>query len=177
MDHHVGTSRAYDIYPYDPEWPRKFEIFAEQIRAIFAADVLEIEHIGSTSVPGMQGKPIIDILVVVADEERLEAHREQMEKADYWYQGEVVMGGSRLYRLMSEQRILANVHIFPKGHVHINEMLRLRDYLRTHPEDVQEYSYLKKRLKEKYPNNYPEYRKQKDEYFDNVLKKRVRSAL
>ena len=121
----------------------------------------------------MQGKPIIDILVVVASRNDLEVHRGQMEEAGYEYQGEVVMKDSRLYRLMSDKEILANVHIFPKGHIHIEEMLQLRDYLRIHPEDVQEYSRFKLDLRDKYPKNYAEYRKQKDAYLDGTLKKRA----
>jgi GrpB-like predicted nucleotidyltransferase (UPF0157 family) len=69
--------------------------------------------------------------------------------------------------------ISANIHIFPKDHPHVREMLRLRNYLRAHPKDVAEYSKLKRELKEKYPTDYAAYHKEKDEFLDGILKKRV----
>mgnify|MGYP001611918780 FL=1 len=67
---------------------------------------------------------------------------------------------------------LCNVHVFPKDHPHVKEMLRLRDYFRSHAEEVEKYAKLKKELATKYPNDYAQYRKLKDEYMED-LKKRV----
>jgi GrpB-like predicted nucleotidyltransferase (UPF0157 family)/predicted kinase len=167
------SRREYKISTYDAGWPQRFNVLAEQLRKIFGDDALEIEHIGSTSVPDMEAKPIIDILVITPTAEKLGAHKKEMEDAGYIFQGQVVANDSVLYREMKNGEILANIHIFLAGHPHVSEMLALRDYLRTHPNDVREYSELKKSLQEKYPTNYTEYRKQKDAYLDGVLKKRV----
>jgi GrpB-like predicted nucleotidyltransferase (UPF0157 family) len=121
----------------------------------------------------MDGKSTIDVLVIVANSADLDSHSEEMEAAGYLYQGQIVTESSRLYREAEGEDILANIHIFPEGHPHDAEMIRLRDHLRTHPEDVQEYAQLKKNLKEKYPNDYGRYRKEKDAYMNNVLMKRA----
>ena len=57
-----------------------------------------------------------------------------------------------------------NVHIFPENHIHVKEMLGVRDYLRSHPEKVEEYNNLKQELYKKYPNDYGMYRKYKDDW-------------
>lgn len=121
----------------------------------------------------MYAKPVIDVLVVVPSVHELESHRQDMERTGYVYQGEIVQEDSRLYREVENGDIRANIHVFPVEHPHVFEMLRLRDYLRTHPDDVQEYSEVKKSLQEKYPNDYAEHRRQKDRYLNDTLKKRA----
>ena len=167
------TTREYNISSYDPAWIGKFALTAESLKKIFDEDALDIEHIGSTAVPGMEGKPTVDILVIVADVSKLDSHKEEMINASYVYQDQIVTERSRLYREVKDGEIIANIHIFPKNHSHIEEMLMLRDYLRSHPKDIKEYSEFKKLLKQKYPNDYAEYRIQKDQFMDRVLKKRA----
>ncbi len=166
-------TREYEILPYDPAWPIRFNIIAEHLKKIFGQDAVDVQHIGSTSVSGMEAKPTIDVLVIVPAGVDLDIHKAEMEQ-QYVYEGQKVKQDSRLYREVKAGEILANIHIFPVGHSHIKHMLGLRDYLRTHPADVIEYSELKKNLRDKYPNDYGEYRKQKDSYMDNILKKRAR---
>lgn len=173
MNQFSYATREYDIYPYDPVWAMRFTSMAENLKKIFGEDALDIEHIGSTAVPGMGGKPTVDILVIVTDPSKLDSHKGEIETAGYTYQGQMVAEESRLYREVKNGEILANIHVFPCGHQHILEMLKLRDHLCSHPEDVKEYSELKKLLKQKYPNDYVQYRKQKDQFMDGVLKKRA----
>ena len=175
MDQFPYATREYDVSPYDPTWVDRFRVIAQSLENIFASDALAIEHIGSTSVPGMQAKPTIDVLVVISPAADLDIHKVEMEER-YEYEGWKVKQDSRLYREIKDGEILANIHIFPEGHTHIDDMLRLRDYLRTHPADVEEYSELKKSLRDAYPNDYAEYRKQKDAYMEWKLMKRVGAA-
>jgi GrpB-like predicted nucleotidyltransferase (UPF0157 family) len=164
--------RKYHVEPYDPAWPRQFEHDARILREIFGSDALAIEHIGSTSVPGMDGKPVIDILVIVDDINTVNKHVEAMRAAGYEHLVGYVMPGSVLFRQMKDNVLLSNVHVFKNDHPHVHEMLGLRDYLRMHPETVAEYSNLKKDLFKKYPDDYAMYRKLKDEYME-ALKKRA----
>lgn len=164
--------REYDIVSYDEQWPIRFKAIQQKLKAIFRDDAVAIEHIGSTSVPGMEGKSIIDALIVLAEQADLDSHRKEMEKAEYVYQGQMVTDGSRLYRETEGNNILANIHVFHVTHPHVNQLLGFRDYLRAHPEAVAEYSAIKRELLRKYPNDYAAYRKEKD-VFLNDLKKRA----
>jgi GrpB-like predicted nucleotidyltransferase (UPF0157 family) len=94
-----------------------------------------------------------------------------MEVAGYQALGEYVLPGATLFIKEKDNVRLVNLHIFPKDHVHVKEMIQLRDYLRTHPEDVKEYGSLKFELVQKFPHDYAQYRKLKDEYMENLKKK------
>ena len=167
---HPYSSRKYEIVPYDPNWVNQFEDLKLKIQTVFKSS--QIEHIGSTSVPGMSGKPCIDVLVTVDDIKEVENHVTGMENLGMEYAGEFVMKDSRLFRVMKNDTLLANIHFFPVGHTHNKEMLNMRDYLRANPEEVTQYSELKQDLYMKYKDDYASYRKYKDEYMDK-LKGRV----
>jgi GrpB-like predicted nucleotidyltransferase (UPF0157 family) len=116
----------------------------------------------------MSGKPCIDVLVVVPDLNMVEDHVAAMEQAGFEYLGQYVMDRSRLFRVMQDGVVLANIHFFPAGHPHIVEMLALRDYLRSHHEEVVAYSELKRELCTAYAHDYRSYRKYKDEYVHDL---------
>src|SRR3989344_736093 len=164
MDKYSYKNRKYDVAPYDTKWVDQFEEYKSKTQKIFPE--AQIEHIGSTSVPGMAGKPCIDLLVIVEDLKIAEKHIGAMEKVGFEDAGEFVMENPRLFRVMKDDTLFANVHFFPAGHPHNDEMLNLRDYLRSHPEEVKAYSKHKEELYSKYQDDYASYRKYKDEYMD-----------
>lgn len=161
-------NRIYHVESYDANWPKQFETDAKILKEIFGHDAVAIEHIGSTSVPGMDGKSTIDMLILVDDLAAADRHSDEMQKAGYEYLTDYVMPDSRLFRQMKDNVLLSNIHVFKKDHPHVYEMLTLRDYLRSHPEEVKEYSDLKKYLYAQYPNDYAMYRKLKDAYMERL---------
>ncbi len=166
---HPYKDRKYSVCPYDLNWSTQFEEYAAKVRSIFG-DVI-IEHIGSTAVPGMAGKSCIDVLVVVHDLQIVEDHLPEIEKAGFAYSGQFVVEGSRLCRVVHNNELLANIHFFVEGHPHIAEMLKLREYLRRHSEEVEAYSHIKEDLYRKYPDDYAAYRMYKDAYMEALLKR------
>ena len=166
---HLYKDRMYRITFYDPHWHDQFEQYASMLQRIFID--ARIEHIGSTSVPGMCGKFSIDVLVIVNDLKTAEEHRDEMVHAGFDYAGQFVMDDSRLFRMMRDNILLANIHFFPVGHPHIEEMLGLKNYLRSNPDEVTAYSRLKNELYAKYPNDYASYRRYKDVYMNELIKR------
>ena len=169
------TGRKYNIVPYDPDWINQFDSKRKILSEIFEDRVVSFEHVGSTAVPGLAGKPVIDILVLVDDITTTFALNQKMESAGFKNLGEYVMPGSRLFVEESGDTRLVNIHVFPKNHPHVKEMLDLRNYLRSHTDTVKEYSKLKSDLYAKYPNDYGEYRKQKDEWMNNLKEQLTRT--
>ena len=160
--------RKYHVQPYSHAWPKQFDADAKVLKEIFSKDAIAIEHIGSTSVPGMDGKPTIDILILVDDLAVVDKHVSSMKEAGYEHLVGYVSPDSVLFRQMANSVLLSNVHVFQKDHPHVREMLTLRDYLRSHSEEVKGYSDLKKELFKKYPDDYATYRKLKDEYMKSL---------
>jgi GrpB-like predicted nucleotidyltransferase (UPF0157 family) len=128
----------------DPEWPRLFECEAERIRAALGERALEVEHTGSTSIPGLAAKPVIDILLVVADSADEAAYVPPLEAAGYvlcirepdWFEHRLVKGADPT----------ANVHVFSTGCVEIERMLLFRDRLRANDAERELYEETKREL-------------------------------
>ena len=134
-------TRRVHVVPYDGTWPRLFEVEAQRLRGALGTNLRVIEHIGSTSVPGLAAKPIVDLAASV----------ESLDDLDI---GAVEALGYRYVPVFEEE--LPNRRYFTRGdyHLHVYEQeheefmdyVRFRDYLRTHPEDAELYGQLKLRL-------------------------------
>ncbi len=143
------------LVEYDPAWPEQFAREARRIRAALGQRALRIEHIGSTSVPRLIAKPIIDILLVVADSADEPSYVPALEAAGYvlrirepdWHQ----------HRLFKGPDINLNLHVFTLGSEEIERVLTLRDLLRNNPSERGLYAEAKKKLadqKWRYVQNY-----------------------
>ena len=144
-----------DLVEYDPEWPRLYEREAARIRGALGPRALRIEHVGSTSVPGLAAKPLIDIVLVVADTGDEDAYVRSLEDAGYvlrirepdWFE----------HRLFKGPDTNVNVHTFPEGCEEVDRMVGFRDWLRTHDDDRDLYLAAKRELAQrewKYVQNY-----------------------
>lgn len=129
---------------YDPDWPRRFEQQAARIRSALGDRALLLEHVGSTSVPGLIAKPKIDVLLVVADSADEPAYVPDLEAASYvlrirepdWYEHRTFVG----------TEIELNLHVFSLGCPEIDRMLRFRDHLRRDVADRERYGSAKREL-------------------------------
>lgn len=161
--------RKYEVLPYDKNWVRLFGNEAKKIKEIFGDCVVGIEHVGSTSVMGMSGKPTIDILVLANNISCGDASISGMKKLGYVSKGEYVAADSRLFTKEKDGHILFNIHIFQPEHDEAKKMLLLRDFLRKNKNEADNYGSLKLQLFEKYPEDYGMYRKEKDEYVEKPM--------
>ncbi len=143
------------IVDYDPEWPRLYEREAERVQSALGDRVLLIEHVGSTSVPGLAAKPKIDMLLVVANSADESAYVPALEAAAYlltirepdWYE----------HRMFKGPDTDINLHVFSSGCREINRMLLFRDWLRSNESDRRLYERTKRELASnnwKYMQNY-----------------------
>ncbi len=144
------------VTDYDAAWPQSFE----QIRAYLWPAVQDIastiEHVGSTSVPGLAAKPIIDIDIVIPDATLIGEMVKRLEPLGYLHQGDLGIAGRDAFR---QQNTLPKHHLYvcPAGSLGLQNHLIVRDYLRTHPEVRQAYGDLKKRLAVTFPTDIDRY--------------------
>jgi len=136
--------RAIRILDYDPEWPRTFEAHAKGIVAALGARALRVEHIGSTSVPGLAAKPIVDILVVVADSADESVYLPPLVAAGYVLR--VREPGWHEHRMFRTPGRDVHVHVYSAGCPEIERNLRFRDRLRCNAEDRLRYERKKREL-------------------------------
>ncbi|MCY4581457.1 MAG: GrpB family protein [Chloroflexi bacterium] len=166
----LGTpGRQIEIADYNPGWPLAFEREASAILEARRSWVVEVHHVGSTSVPGLAAKPVLDMLPVAAGPaEALEAvHR--MVALGYRYRGENGIPGRLYFQKDVDGRDVAHVHMFPVGHPAIRTHLAFRDHLRTHPETARDYERLKRELAAKHVDDREAYTDAKAGFIEGVI--------
>jgi GrpB-like predicted nucleotidyltransferase (UPF0157 family) len=161
--------RKIEVVSHNPDWSDLFQTEAEKIAPIFGPEIIVIEHIGSTAIPGIKAKPIIDILVEVKDISQVDHFNDQMAQLGYKPKGEFGIPGRRYFRKKgTDAAHTHHVHIFQIGNPEIERHLNFRDYLRTHPEDAQAYSRLKEALAQKFPDDPENYTEAKSEFIQEM---------
>lgn len=156
--------RKYTVLPYQPNWSSDFQAIKEQLASVFGDQALDIMHVGSTAIEGMSGKPTIDVLVIVNDIASVDGLNKAMTTLGYEALGGYVTPKGRLFAKEEDHERLVNVHCFERGHPNAHEMMIMRDFLLTHPDEVKAYADLKLDLYSKHPNDYVAYRAVKDPY-------------
>ncbi|WP_349408782.1 GrpB family protein [Pseudalkalibacillus sp. SCS-8] len=155
--------RKVEVTPYNSEWNVRFEEEASVLRRIFGPELVTVHHIGSTSVEGLQAKPIIDIMPVVKDIEAVDAFNDQMMAIGYEPRGENGIPGRRYFQKGGDNRT-HHIHIFQEGDPGVERHLAVRDYLRAKPEARDAYGFLKEELAERYPHDMESYIKGKEQF-------------
>jgi len=128
---------------YSAEWPILHEQEISLLRGVLGSEIVRAHHIGSTAVPGLAAKPIIDILLEVRSVEGLDDLNEAMQAIGYQPRGEFGIPGRRYYPKGDDDRT-HHVHAFAVGSPEIEKHLAFRDYLRAHPAIAAEYAAVKR---------------------------------
>jgi GrpB-like predicted nucleotidyltransferase (UPF0157 family) len=162
-----STYREVVVADYDPDWPMWFERAGAEIRDALGDAVLQLDHVGSTSVPGLAAKPLIDINLVVADTTDEDAYVPKLEPLGYelrvrepdWFE----------HRLLRGYDPPVNLHVFPQGCEEVERMVVLRDWLRTHDDDRELYERTKRELATKQWKYVQNYADAKTEVIQGIL--------
>jgi GrpB-like predicted nucleotidyltransferase (UPF0157 family) len=141
----AGGRPAIEVVDYDPDWPVRFGRIRDRIAPVLGLLAVSIEHVGSTSVPGLAVKPVIDIDVVVADASAIPAAIGALDTLGYEHLGDLGVKDREAFRRPpgSEKH---NLYVCLAGGEGLRNHLALRDHLRAHPDAVEAYAALKRRL-------------------------------
>ncbi len=164
--------RKVEVVPPDPNWLNIFETESRQIAIALGKNVIEIHHIGSTSIEIIYAKPIIDILVEVKSIAQVDDQNSSMQLLGYQCMGEFGIEERRFFLKDNQDGIRTHhIHVFEVGSVQITRHLAFRDYLNIHIEDALTYSSLKRSLTEKYPDNIERYMDGKHDFIQEIDRK------
>jgi GrpB-like predicted nucleotidyltransferase (UPF0157 family) len=158
---------------YDPEWPRLFARERERIKSVLHEEAIAVEHIGSTSVPGLAAKPIIDVLLVVANSADEESYVPALEAAGYvlrirepdWHE----------HRMFKGPDADVNLHVFSQGEEEIERMLAFRDWLRGNPTERDLYLREKRQLAHRNWRYVQNYADAKSEVIESIMARALSS--
>src|SRR5437588_6164404 len=137
------------VVPYDPAWPDMFARQAAELRGALGAVALRIDHIGSTAIPQLAAKPVIDVQVSVADFEPLDAYRAPLERLGYVFRAANPERTKRYFREPPGQR-RTHIHVRRAGSFSEQFALLFRDFMRVHADVAAQYADLKLKLAQRY---------------------------
>ena len=164
--------RKVEVVSHDPQWQGMFIAESNQVAEALSKNFVAVHHIGSTAIPQIFAKPIIDLLIEVKDITQVDERNRAMELLGYKGMGEFGIPGRRYFRKDNSEGIRTHhTHIFTLGSDQVKRHLAFRDYMTAHPEDAQSYSELKRSLAKKYPTDVDSYMDGKDSFIREIDQK------
>ena len=173
----INEMTRLELCEYNPESPRIFEEEASRLKSIWRDQLIAVHHIGSSAVPGIAAKPIVDIMIVVRDISRIHEFDSGMISLGYRSRGECLDAfgtPGRFYYSKDSNGIRTHqAHVMEAGHFDIEQKLNFRDYLRTHPAVVREYAELKSKLIRENTTGIGEYMKGKNRFIEDCIARAI----
>lgn len=164
------STRTVIVEDYDPAWPRDFEVLRQRIWPSLADVALRIEHVGSTSVPGLAAKPIIDMTIVVSTRDGVPKAIEQLAMLGYVHRGNLGIDDREAFDHPAGLP-RHNLYLCPEGTIGVVNQVAVRDYLRLNPEAAAQYGALKKQLADRFPNDIDSYVLGKTDFVLDILRR------
>jgi GrpB-like predicted nucleotidyltransferase (UPF0157 family) len=162
------------VVPYDPKWPSHFTLERSRVETVLGSWAQAIEHVGSTAVPGLDAKPVIDLMVRVRDVRNADRCIRPLEGIGYSYWAENPNPDRALFvKFVDAGRTSRthNLHVVEISGDLWNDRLVFRDYLRAHPETAREYAQLKHDLADRFRNDREAYTEAKTGFVSTVVER------
>lgn len=164
------------VVPHDPRWAAMFEDERKRLVSALGGVLISVHHIGSTSIPDIYAKPVIDMLAEVSNIEHIDAHSSAMVEKGYEVMGEFGIPGRRYFRKDIAGVRTFQMHAFQIGAPDVARHLAFRDYLIAHADEARDYSELKKQLVFQYNGDPDLYMGGKDGFINEIDRKAALSG-
>ena len=159
------------VLPYDEQWKQDFLMIKKELASVLGQLAMRIEHVGSTSVEGLSAKPIIDIDVVIKDYTVLEEVITALGAIGYRHEGDLGIAGREAFKYDGKDHLRKHhLYVCPEDSPELKRHIAFRDYLRTHPAAVREYSNIKVEGARKYPYDIDKYIEHKSPFIERIYK-------
>ena len=160
------------VVDYNPLWPRQFETLGSRLANVLGGLAVTIEHVGSTAVPGLAAKPIIDIDVLLSAPEDLPSAMAALASIGYQHRGDLGVPNREAFRAPAGD-LRHHLYVCPNN-TEYHRHIAFRDHLRSHPEDASAYANLKRELACKFREDREAYNNAKREFVKSILRKSVK---
>ena len=160
------------VLPYDAVWHEQFEAIKKELKAVLSGYVLDIHHVGSTSVVGMWAKPCIDIDVVIEDDSSFALVVNALATIGYFHEGDLGIKGREAFGYVGKEHLQKHhLYVCAKDSEELHRHLTFRNYLREHSDAVQAYSEVKKNAARLYPDDIDCYMAYKSPCIEDLYQK------
>ena len=146
------------VLPYDSAWKAAFEEIRKEIEQAAGDLIVDIEHVGSTSVEGMSAKPCIDLDVVIPDHTVFDAVADRLKAIGYFHEGDLGIKGREAFRYSGKPHLMTHhLYVCPRDSRELHRHVTFRNFLRSHPEAVKQYSTVKETAARLFPDDIDRY--------------------
>lgn len=160
------------VTPWQAEWQERFEQLRDSLLLNLEGLVCSVEHIGSTSVPGLAAKPILDVDVVIPNQEVFEKVKAKLEELGYFHRGDLRVNGREAFGYNDKPELMRHhLYVLAQDSEELKRHLGFRDWLRSHPEDAAEYGRVKLAAAERFPEDIDAYIEAKSDFILQVYQK------
>ncbi|MBM7614058.1 GrpB family protein [Alkaliphilus hydrothermalis] len=167
----MEKKRKIEVFKYNENWTRKFREEVNSLKGILGEIAVNFHHIGSTAIPGIKAKPIIDIVVEVRDLEAVDQLNKVFSEKGYIPLGENGIVGRRFFIKGSRVERTHHIHIFLEENQEVERHIIFRDYMIAHPDEAEKYSKLKDELAQKHTYDVEEYINGKNQFIRDIDEK------
>lgn len=165
----IHQARITVVVPYNPKWTEEFVKAQQELQTIFGSTAQTIEHIGSTAIPEMSAKPIIDIMITVNQLEDVQQHLDSLANNNYIDGEDFDISNCRFFCKGSTQHCKVHILIFEGANAQVQKYRKFKNYMLTHPDEAKRYEQLKIDLASKFRNNRSAYTQMKSSYIQSIL--------
>ncbi|MFC6990381.1 GrpB family protein [Haladaptatus sp. GCM10025707] len=162
-------SGTVELCEHDPAWHEAFSITARELRSLIGDRIERIEHVGSTAIPGIPAKPILDVLVVVSDVARAEELIPKLQSLGYEYDADDPLEKRLFFTRGPDSGRTHHLAVVEEGTERFEDYVAFRDALLANPELAEAYAALKRELAEQYADDRETYTNEKAEFVQSVL--------
>lgn len=167
----MKTHRKVEVVPYNPRWAHLFAEEAQRIQSVLGSHVNKIHHIGSTAIPGIPAKPIIDMMLECENLDDIRLITEKLNLLGYYYVRRQIIPHRSFFTRRQEEHIGFHLHILEQGDPQIKRHVNFKNYLIQHPEAVEDYAALKIQLAKQFADNINQYVIGKDKLVQAIDRK------
>ncbi len=166
----IGLKRGtVQLVSYNPRWHDEFEAEAQRLRKIIGKQAKDIQHIGSTAIPGIHAKPLIDICVAIDSLEQVNELIPKLVDAGYEYMPERITPERAFFPKGPREQRTHHLSFVLAGSKEWHDVISFRDYMRSHPEAAKEYDALKAKLATQFADDRYAYTAAKESFIDSIL--------
>ncbi|SHE15107.1 dephospho-CoA kinase/protein folding accessory domain-containing protein [Chlamydia abortus] len=166
----MGSNSSVVVVPYDPDWVQLFEKLREFVLPVVSDLIVTIEHAGSTSVPGLAAKPIVDMDVIVPSQADVHIAIQRLSTLGYIHEGDLGIAGREAF-IPPDHLPRHHLYVCTQENDEYKRHILFRDYLRSHPDDSEKYGELKLELAQRFHNDRKAYTNAKSEFVEQILQR------
>lgn len=163
-------TKAVIVSPYDPQWASEFEKLSSFLKSVLGFLAIDIHHVGSTSVPGLAAKPILDVDVVIKDRSELNEVIQRLATIGYRHEGDLDIPGREAFKYDTTPFMAHHLYVLSQDAQELKRHLAFRDHLRSHPQDRDAYGAVKLIAAKAHPKDIDAYIADKNDIIQIIYK-------